>query len=126
MQALVVESPAGELEVAEADVDPFGAVGHDRSALSRGAYELGGRPLPVARIEAEHEVGAAEHVLRHAHVERMARGKVEAAVDGVYREDGRLGERDQGIEALGLAADGFRGDPLLLRRRNETGRGCEP
>ncbi len=124
MQALVVERPAGELEVAEADVDPLCPGRHDRGALARRARELGRRPLPVARVEAQHEIGVAEHVLRHAHVERMARGEVEPAVYVVYRDASRFGEVDQGMKALRLAPHELGDDDRLPRCGDEIrGRG---
>ena len=68
---------------------------HDAGQRARGADQLGGRPLPVAHVEAQHQVGVAEHVLHHAQVERMAAGEIEPAVDVVDRRAQRLGELHQ-------------------------------
>src|SRR5207249_11171527 len=60
----------------------------------------------------------------HAHVERVPRGEVEAAVNIVYRQAARLRELDQRVEALGLPADELRDDHRVLRGGDEIrGRG---
>ena len=122
LEALVVHGPARQLEVAEADVDPDAILRLDAGQLPRGADELGGRALPVAHVEAQDQVGVAEHVLHHAHVERMAAREVEAAVDVVDRRAQRLGELDQGLEPRGVAPDELGEDHRPLRRRDQVRR----
>jgi len=79
---------------------------------------------PSRAYRAEHEVGVAEHVLRHAHVERMRVGKLRRLSTSYYGDAARLGELDQGMEALGLAADVLRDDHGPFRRGDKIrGRG---
>src|SRR2546425_1262382 len=87
-----------------------------RASFARRARKLRGGALPVAGVQAQHEVGVAEHVLFHAHVERVPRGKVETGVDIVYRQAARLGKVDERMEALGVAADELRDDHGILCR----------
>src|SRR5438552_15434095 len=85
INALVIERPARELEVAEPDLDPFRARRHDGRHLACRALELGGRLLPVARVETDDQVRVAEVILAQARVERMPAGKVEPRIDVVHR-----------------------------------------
>ena len=83
----------------------FAPGGYDRGHLARGADEARGGALPVARIQAQDEIGVGEDVLHHAQVERVAAGEVERGVDVVDRRAERLGQLHQGVEALRIAAD---------------------
>ena len=122
MQALVVERPARKFQVAEADLDPLRSRRHDRRHLPRRAHQLRRRPLPVSRVEADDEIRVAEHIFRVTHVQRMARREVQAAVDIVNRDAGRLGELHERIEAFRLAPNVFGDDHRVRRRRRSDQR----
>ncbi len=94
---------------------------HDRCELPRRAHQLGCRPLPVARVEAQDEIRVAEHLLGVAHVERVPRREVQAAVDVVDRDACGLGQLHERMEAVGLAADVFGDDHRLPGGGDELG-----
>ncbi len=122
IHALVVERPAGELEVAEADLDPFRARRNHRRELARGAHELGRGLLPIARVQADHEVRVAEVILGEARVERMAAREVEPSVDVVDRDSRRLRELDERVERFVVASHVFRDDDRMRGSRDHIGR----
>src|SRR5438552_17605803 len=89
INALVIHRPARELEVAEPDLDPFRARRHDGRHLACRALELGGRPLPVARVETDDLVRVAEVLLAQARVERTPAGELVARISRVPRTSHR-------------------------------------
>ena len=96
-------APAGTTDVTSRVALTSSVVGRSQSRVSRHSDQ----------------VGVAEDVLHHAHVERMPRREVEPAVDVVHRRAERLGELDQGVEALGLAADELGDDHRLAPPRSD-------
>ena len=101
--ALIIERPGADLQIAEADIDEAATFRGDPLDLAGGRGKLARRPLPVADIEADDEIGVGEDIAHHAHVQRMAAGKIEPGVEVIHRRLDGFGELHQGIEA-GLAA----------------------
>ena len=101
----VVHRPLADVDLAKADIDPF-AVRRVRGL--KGTVDpvvLVRRPLPVAAIKADDQIGVAKGRLIEAEIERMFAREVEARIDVDHGSTNRFGEHDQIVEAAFVSPD---------------------
>ena len=104
-QALIIHRPARQLQIAKADINPAASLRHKARHGSRGTYQFCRWLLPVASIQAQHQIGIAKYALVHAHVEWMATRKIETAIDVVDRSTDGFGKCNQVVETISVATN---------------------
>ena len=90
-----------------------------------GALDKMRRFLPVASIERDDQIGAAEYFLVAAQIERMAIGKIEPCMDIEYGGADGLGQRHEMAEAACAAPDIFGHQHRIVRGQETLGDGGE-
>ena len=105
---VVIGRPLADLDIGEADVDPFAVRRRHDADLAGLGVELVRAARPVDDIESGNHIDALEGVAVKAHAQRMAVGKAQALVDVVNRGADGFGQFHRGLKADGHARGVFR------------------
>ena len=104
---VVIHRPLADLDIGEANIDPFTfRRGHHRDLAGLGV-ELVRTASPIDHVEGGNQIDALESVGMKANAQRVAVGKTEPLVDIKNRGANGLGELHCGIESDGHACRVF-------------------
>ena len=118
---VVVGGPLADLDIGEADIDPF-AVGRRRHLNFAGlGVQLMRAASPVDDVESGDQVDAVEGVVVEADAERMLVGETQPLVDVIDRRADGFGELDGGAKAHGHARGVFGQQQRIVRRHQHVG-----